>query len=301
MHSWQAYVLMFIFRMKRLLFDRSGKLNIEKDRRELDVLAKWFKPLSPIDCSPVIANNVPAEWISPQGISTDRVILYIHGGSFNSGSINSHRPLAANIALACKARAFIIDYRLAPEFPYPSPLEDSLAAYEWLLASGIPADEIAVMGDSAGGTLTLTLLLQLRDKGKPLPAMAACLSPATDFTMSGESWKSNARKDFMLNLQNIRTSGKLYLRDADLRSPLVSPLYADLHGLPPILIQVGSDEVLLSDCTRFTEKAKAAGVPITLEVWDGMQHVWQYTASFLPEARRAVLNIGEFAKGIWGE
>ena len=301
MHSWQGYVLLFIFRMKRRLIDRSGELNVEKDRRELEAMAKWFKPLTPVECTPIVANNVPAEWITPQGISTERVILYIHGGSFNSGSINSHRPLAANIALACKARALIIDYRLAPEHPFPSPLEDSLAVYEWLLAAGIPAEHIAVMGDSAGGTLTLTLLIQLRDQGKSLPALAVCLSPATDFSMWGESWTLNKGKDFMLNQRNIRNSMKIFLRNADRRSPLVSPLYADMLGLPPLLIQVGSAEVLLSDATRITEKAKEAGVSVTLEVWNGMQHVWQYTASFLPEARQAIRNMGVFAKSIWGE
>jgi acetyl esterase/lipase len=180
-------------------------------------------------------------------------------------------------------------------------MQDTLAAYEWLLSNGIPAEQIAIAGDSAGGTLTLTLLIQLRDQGKPLPALAVCLSPATDFTLSGESWSRNQKKDVMLNLKNIRTAIEIYLCGADLYSPLVSPLYADLHGLPPILIQVGSDEVLLSDATRFTEKAKEVGVSVTLEVWDGMQHVWQYTANFLPEARQAIRNIGEFAERIWGE
>ncbi len=155
MHSWQAYTLVFFFRMKRLLLDKPGELDVKKDRRELDLLAKYFKPLKPITSTPVMANGVPAEWIIPQGLSTERVILYIHGGSFNSGSIISHRPLAANIAIACQARALIIDYRLAPEFPYPAALQDSLSAYEWLLANGIPPNQIAVMGDSAGGTLTL--------------------------------------------------------------------------------------------------------------------------------------------------
>ena len=300
MHSWQAYVLLLIFRVKQFLFDRSGALNVDKDRQELETLAKTFKPLAPIQTTSVVANNVSAEWITPQGISTERVILYIHGGSFNSGSVVSHRALAANIAMACKARALIIDYRLAPEHPFPSALQDALAAYDWLLSNGIPAGQVAIAGDSAGGTLSLTLLIQLRDQGKPLPAMAVCLSPATDFTLSGESWTRNRTKDVMLNLRNIRTAGEIYLRGADLRSPLVSPLYADLHGLPPILIQVGSVEVLLSDATRFAEKAKEVGVSVTLEVWDGMQHVWQYTASFLPEARQAIRNIGEFAERIWG-
>jgi monoterpene epsilon-lactone hydrolase len=299
MLSWQAYTLLFIFRVKRNLFDRSGELNVEKDRRELDGMAKIFKPLSPVQCTPVNVNNVPAEWITPVNISTDRVILYIHGGSFNSGSVVSHRPLAANIAIACKARALIIDYRLAPEHPFPCALQDSLAAYEWLLASGIPPERIVLAGDSAGGTLTLALLIQLRDQGEPLPAMAVCISPATDLTMSGESWTRNRTKDVMLDLRNIRISGEIYMGGMDVLSPLVSPLYADLRGLPPLLIQVGSNEVLLSDATRFAEKAKDSGVSVTLEVWNRMQHVWQYTASFLPEARQAIIHIGEFVEKVF--
>jgi acetyl esterase/lipase len=269
MLSWQGYILILYMRINRFFYNRSGELNVEKDRQDLESMTKMFKPLVPIQCTPVVADNVPAEWITPQGISTERVILYIHGGSFNAGSIATHRPLAANLASACKARALLIDYRLAPEHPYPSAVQDSLAAYEWLLANGILAEHIAVMGDSAGGTLTLALLIQLRDLGKPLPAMAVCLSPATD------------------------------LRGADPRSPLASPLYADLQGLPPILIQVGSDEVLLSDATRFAEKAKAAGVPVTLEIWDRMQHVWQLAASLLPEGKKAIQKIAEFVEAVF--
>ena len=145
----------------------------------------------------------------------------------------------------------------------------------------------------------MALLIRLREQGKPLPALAVCLSPGTDFSMWGESWTFNKGKDFMLDQRNIQKSIDIYLRDVDRRSPLVSPVYGDLQGLPPILVQVGSDEVLLTDATRFVEKAKAAGVPATLEVWEGMQHVWQYTASFLPEARSAIHNIGEFAEKFW--
>jgi monoterpene epsilon-lactone hydrolase len=298
MQSWQGYVLLLYFRLNRFLFNRSGELNVEKDRRELDALARLFKPLAPIDFSPVVVNNLPAEWITPRGISTKRVILYLHGGSFNSGSLVSHRALVANIASACKARALLVDYHLAPEHPFPSAVQDSLSAYEWLLASGISSEQIIVAGDSAGGTLTLTLLVQLRDQGKPLPGFAVCLSPATDLTMSGESWTSNRTKDIILDPRNIRTSIEIYLRDADPHSPLASPLYADMRGFPPLLIQVGSDEALLSDCTRFAKQAKEAGVSVTLEVWDGMQHVWQFAASFLPEGRQAINHIGQFVDKI---
>jgi monoterpene epsilon-lactone hydrolase len=298
MQSWQGYILRFYMRLNRFLTNRSGTLDVEKDRHNLEEMAKLFKPLAPVECRPVIVNNIPAEWIAPPGLSTQRVILYLHGGSFNAGSVASHRSLAANLATACKARVLIIDYRLAPEHPFPCAQEDALEAYEWLLSSGIPAEKIIVAGDSAGGTLTLTLLVQLRDQSKPLPALAVCLSPATDLTMAGESWTSNRSKDVMLDPRNIRTSIEVYLRDADPLSPLASPLYAELHGLPPLLIQVGSDECLLSDCTRFAEQAKQAGVPVTLEVWDGMQHVWQFAASLLPEGRQAIDHIAKYIDSI---
>jgi acetyl esterase/lipase len=173
-------------------------------------------------------------------------------------------------------------------------VEDALAAYRWLLKGSVQTKQIVVAGDSAGGGLTLSLLLSLREKGLPLPAAAVCLSPWTDLTSSGESWETNARIDFMLEKTSTVKAAKLYLGDANPRSPLASPLYADPTGLPSLLIQVGSEEVLLSDSTLFAEKARAAGVDVTLENWKGMQHVWQYTASMLPEARQAVARIGEF-------
>lgn len=299
MQSWQGYILILYMRLNRFLFNRSGELNVEKDRRNLESLARLFKPLAPVQFTPLVVKDMPAEWITPPGVSTERVILYIHGGSFNAGSVASHRSLAANLALACKARALLIDYRLAPEHPFPSAVQDTLEAYEWLLGNNIPAEHIAFMGDSAGGTLALALLVQLRDQGKPLPALAVCLSPATDLTMSGDSWTHKLKKDIMLDPRNIRTSIEIYLRGADPRSPLASLLYANLHGFPPLLIQVGSDEVLLSDCTRFANLAKEAGVPVTLEVWDGMQHVWQFAASFMPEGRRAITRIGDFVDAVF--
>jgi acetyl esterase/lipase len=171
---------------------------------------------------------------------------------------------------------------------------DALAAYRWLLKESVQASQIVVAGDSAGGGLTLSLLLSLRDKGLPLPAAAVCLSPWTDLTCTGESWTANAKVDFMLKKGSTFNAAKLYVKEADLRTPLASPLNADLVGLPPLLIQVGSEEVLLSDSTLLAEKARAAGVDVTLENWKGMQHVWQYTASMIPEARQAVARIGEF-------
>jgi acetyl esterase/lipase len=237
---------------------------------------------------------VPAEWILPAGITAGRVVLYLHGGSYIAGSINSHRALAANIAASAGARALVVDYRLAPEHPYPAALEDALAVYHWLLANDNPADKIYIAGDSAGGGLAAALLLALRDAGDPSPAAAVCISALTDMAFTGESIKTKADVDLILDLGKEIQFASMYLGDTDPRAPLVSPLYADLRGLPPLLIQVGSDEILQSDSTRLAEKARAAGVNVTLEVWEGMQHVWHFAASLIPEGRDAICRIGEF-------
>jgi monoterpene epsilon-lactone hydrolase len=296
MVSWQARALEAYLVIKRLLSDQSGNLDVAKERADVESMAKMFKPLSPIQCEPVVANGVPAEWICPRGATPARTVLFLHGGSFNSGSIVSHRTLAGNVALAAGARSLLIDYRLAPEHPFPAAIEDARAAYQWLLAQGITPRQLVVAGDSAGGTLVLALLVQLRDQRQPLPAAGVCLSPAPDLTFSSESWTFNARKDLMLDARKERKSVEIYLKGADPRGPLASPSFADLSGLPPLLIQIGSHELLLSDAERLGERARAAGVDVTLEVWPGMQHEWQFAADFLPEGRRAIARVGEFVK-----
>jgi len=294
MLSWQFRLLRLYFRAQRFFSPSGGAIDIRKERGELEELAKSFKSLGKIACTPVSAGGVPAEWILPAGITAGRVVLYLHGGSYIAGSINSHRALAANIAAAAGARALVLDYRLAPEHPFPAALEDALAAYRWLLAVGAPADKIYVAGDSAGGGLAAALLLALREAGDPLPSAAILLSPLTDMAFSGESLKTKAKVDLIVDFGKESQFAPLYLGDTDPRAPLVSPLYADLRGLPPLLLQVGSDEILLSDSTRLAEKAKATGVDVTLEVWEGMQHVWHFAASLIPEGRDAIRRIGEF-------
>lgn len=296
MVSWQARSLEAYLVIKRRLSDQSGELVVAKERADVESMAKMFKPLGAIRCEPVAANGVPAEWILPVGAQPARAVLFLHGGSFNSGSIVSHRTLAGNVALAADARSLLIDYRLAPEHPFPAAIEDALAAYQWLLSQGVAPRQLVVTGDSAGGTLALALLLQLRDHRQPMPAAVVCLSPAPDLTFSSESWTFNARKDLMLDARKERKSVEIYLKGADPRGPLASPSFADLSGLPPLLIQVGSHELLLSDAERLAERAKMAGVEVTLEVWPGMQHEWQFAATFLPEGRRAIARVGNFVK-----
>jgi epsilon-lactone hydrolase len=301
MVSWQFRGLELYLRINRLFSDRSGELDVARERADVESMARMFKPLCAIRCEPVVVGGVPAEWIVPQGqgVPSPRVVLYLHGGSFNSGSIISHRTLAGNVALACKARSLLVDYRLAPEHPFPAAVEDALAAYEWLLAQGCDPGQIVVAGDSAGGTLALALLIHLRDQNRPLVAAAVCLSPAPDLTFSGESWGFNARKDLMLDVRKERKSVEIYLGGTDPRAPLASPYFADLSGLPPLLIQVGSHELLLSDSMRLADKARAAGVDVTLEVWPGMQHEWQFAAKILPEGKQAIAHIATFVEAVF--
>jgi acetyl esterase/lipase len=205
------------------------------------------------------------------------------------------------ITLACGVRALLPDYQLAPEHPFPSGLNDCVTIYRWLISNGYAPERIAVAGDSAGGWLTISLLLALRKANQPLPCAAVCISPATDPTLSGRTMRTNALKDALLSPVFSRTMTKLYIQDHDLNDPLLSPLQADLSGLPPFLIQAGSDELLLDDAVRFSEHAKAAGTEVKLEVWPHMWHVWHTCVSVLPEARQAIDHIAKFVKSHIGE
>jgi monoterpene epsilon-lactone hydrolase len=298
MTSIQGNLVKLYFQIQRFISPPPKKLDLSKERTELDAMSKMFKPLSMMKNTPVDINGVPGEWLTPLEVIGGRTILYLHGGYYLSGSIKSHRNLAGNIAAAAQARALIIAYRLAPEHPFPAALDDALSAYSWLLAQGVRPKQIYLAGDSAGGGLVLAVLLALRERGIPMPAAAVCLSPATDLTKSGESWKFNAKKELVVNRYTAEQMLPLYLGSGNPRNPLASPLFADLHDLPPMLIQVGSDEALLSDSTSFADRARKAGVEVTLEVWPKMQHVWQFTASFMPEARQAIDKIGDFIKAI---
>jgi acetyl esterase/lipase len=301
MISWQARALEIYLRINKVISGNSGELDVPKERAEVESMAGMFKPIGEIKCEPVLANGIPAEWVIPKEERPGRAVLFVHGGSFNSGSISSHRTLAGNVALVSKARTLLIDYRLAPEHPFPAGIDDTVAAYEWLLTRGFAPGQIVVAGDSAGGTLVLNLLIHLRDKKQALPAAGVCLSPAPDLNFSGESWVFNAKKDLLLVESKERKSIEIYLGEVDPHSPLASPSFAELHGLPPLLIQIGSYELLLSDVERFAEKAKSAGVDVTLDVWPGMQHEWQFAAKVLPEGRRAISRIGEFVEKIFSQ
>jgi monoterpene epsilon-lactone hydrolase len=247
-----------------------------------------------VRCEPVSAGGIEAEWISAPGAVLDRVILYLHGGGYTAGSIQTHRAMIARIARASNARALAINYRLAPEHPFPAAVDDAVAAYRWLLAQKYSPRKIVIAGDSAGGGLTLATVAALRDAHEPMPAAAVPISPWTDLEGTGDSIRTRAAKDPMVQQDNLSGSAKAYAGSADIRNPLVSPLYADYHGFPPLLIQVGDAEILLDDATRVASRAKAAGVAVELEVWDEMPHVWHVFAKLLPEGQQAIDKIGRF-------
>lgn len=222
-------------------------------------------------------------------------MLYFHGGGYVAGSINSHRELCVRIARASNTRVLLIDYRRAPEHPFPAALEDAIKVYHWLISSEeINPKKIIIAGESAGGGLTIATLIKLRNDKVNLPKASICLSPFLDLAVTGDSVKTKAEIDPIVTRENLEFCAKLYLGDEDSKNPLASPLYADLQGLPPLLIQVGTSELLLDDSVRFADRAKAAGVEVTLDIWDDMIHMFQLFASFAPEGQEAINKIGAF-------
>ncbi len=244
----------------------------------------------------VDANGVPAEWLEPEGVVKERTILFIHGGGWVLGYYNPHRLMFGRIAQTARARALALDYRLAPEHSYPAAVDDCLSGYRYLLEQGVDPHSLVLAGNSAGGNLVLAALLALRDAGDPLPAAAVLMSPATDLTGRGPSYQTNINHEALLPLNFVDSCVEMYLQGANPNNPFISPLLGDLRDLPPLLIQAGGGELLLSDATRFAEKARQAGLNVTLEVYPGMWHVWQSFAPYLPEARQALESIAKFVQ-----
>ena len=264
-------------------------------RRPLERITLITQPTSAVR-QPVTTACFGGEWVTTAASAHERVILYLHGGGYVSGSPTTHAPITGRLAKEAQARIFALDYRLAPEHPFPAQIEDAWAAYWWLITEqGVKPAQITVAGDSAGGGLTIALLLALRDAGVPLPSGAICLSPWFDLTLSSATLATNAPTDY-LNFDVLHASAQMYAHGCDLRHPLISPLYADLAGLPPLLIQAGSAEMLLDDSRRFALRAREAGVNVQLEVWDHMVHVWHFTWLLEPKARQAVTQIGDFVR-----
>jgi len=261
----------------------------------IDWDAAFEADIAPVSHRRVSAGGVDGEWIAGSNAPRDKAILYFHGGGFRLGSVASHRELIARISEASGCRVLAINYRLAPEYRFPAPLEDAFLAYAWMFDQGLKPENIVFAGDSAGGNLVLTTMLGLRERGLPLPAAGALMSPWTDLAATGESYVSRAGIDPIHQRSMILALAKNYLGEGgDPRDPQVSPLYADLAGLPPLLIQVGDRETVLADSTVFAAKARAAGLDVELQVWEGMIHVFQMFGAELPEARRAIASIAGF-------
>ncbi|MHA2009004.1 MAG: alpha/beta hydrolase [Promethearchaeota archaeon] len=246
-----------------------------------------------VKLEPIDANGVPGEWQTVPDANKERVLLYIHGGGHIMSSINTHREFTVMLGRKTNMRVLSLDYRLAPENPHPAALEDCVNAYKWLLSNGIKPKNIIICGDSAGGYYTLLTLLKLRDSGEKLPAGGICFSPSTDMAQTGESVINNSSTDVILGNLGYIWWVHSHLVDIDPFNPAVSPLYADLKGLPPLLIQVSTSEMLYDDSKRFFEKAKQASVDITMQTWENTLHVFQRYPQ-LPETKEALEKVADF-------
>lgn len=264
-------------------------------RAAYDALGQMF-PVVPDTCfSEVDAGGVRAEWVVAPTADVGRTVVYLHGGGYCIGSLTSHRAMLSHLSAAAAARVLAVDYRLAPEHPHPAALDDAVTAYRWALTDGGALAARSVLGgDSAGGGLTVATLVALRDAGEPLPAAAVCLSPWTDLTASGTSITTKAAEDPMVRVEDLERWAAAYRGRTPASASSVSPLFADLAGLPPMLLDVGTSEVLLDDARRLAERARAAGIDVTLTVADDMLHVWHFFAGTVPEADEAVARVGEF-------
>jgi epsilon-lactone hydrolase len=272
---------------------RNAPGDLAQARREFEALAANLPPATGVSRTDAAAGAIRTAWLSGPEAS-NRSILYLHGGAYVLGSIETHAALAGRLALAAKARCLVPDYRLAPEHPHPAAVNDAADTYRWLLDQGADPAKTAIAGDSAGGGLTLATLVKLRDEGVPLPAAAVCISPWVDLEATGDSIETKAAEDPMVQRDGILAFSRLFIGGGDPRDPLAAPLYADLHGLPPVLIQVGSAEILLDDAARISRRLEDSGVPVDLQVWDDMIHVWHFFAGVLDEGQAAIDQIGRF-------
>jgi len=241
-------------------------------------------------------DGMRAEWICPVDARREQVILHLHGGGYVSGSIEAYRGMGGLLAGCAGVRVLLPAYRLAPEYPYPAALDDALKAYHWLLAQGYKPANIILCGDSAGGGLSLATVLAIRDQHAQLPAGVVCLSPWADLTLKSGTHTSKAKTEAVLNTEVLREWALSYTGAENLSNPLVSPVFADFHGFPPLFIQVGSEEILLDDALQLAEKARAAGVQVEIKVWDGLWHVWLILGKRLPENRQTFVEIGQFVQ-----
>ena len=269
----------------------------EEQRVGIEALGAMLPPVEGFEGVPATVGGIKGEWVRGKMVRrNDAAVLYLHGGGYAIGSPKSHRHLVGQLSIDSGLPVFSADYRLAPEHPFPAAVEDGVAAYKGLIDSGIAPSRLAIAGDSAGGGLTMATLLMARDKGLPMPACAVPISPWVDLSQGGESFRARAARDPIVTRDGIDVMAAAYLGGADAKNPLASPVFADLKGLPPLLIQVGSEEALHSDAVTLAQKAEAAGVEVSFESWGGMIHVWHAFHPILSEGRDAIARIGAYLK-----
>lgn len=274
---------------------RSTLLPLSQQRKAIDALVRPTDHVRETTFEHVDANGVPAEWFRRDDTDTSRAIYYLHGGGYSIGSIHSHRDFLARLCRASGVSVFAIDYRLAPEHPFPAQLDDSLAAYRWLCEHGVAPEHVVIGGESAGGGLTLSTLVSLKDAGEPLPAAAFCISPWVDLEASSPSIESNAVYDYVQKRELI-TYARRFVQPRDMRNPLAAPLYAELAGLPPLLLLAGGAETLLDDSVRLARRAREQGVEVQLDIWPDHIHAWPLFAGAFADSRKAIEEIGAWAK-----
>ena len=285
-----------IAKLRAVIAARPRAPDIAQMRLDSDARGKAFGLATDVTVEPVSANGVKAEWTSTPQADPANAILYLHGGGYVICSLDSHRHLAAEVGRASGARTLAIDYRLAPENLFPAPIEDTVAAYRYLLDSGIKPSRIALAGDSAGGGLVVGALLAIREAGLPLPACGWCISPWVDMEALGQSFTDRAEADPTVQKATILMMAEWYMGGADPRHPHAAPIHGDLRGLPPLLIQVGASETLLDDSVALARKAGAADVPVDLQIWPEMIHIWHIYFPLLSAARRAIQSGGHFVR-----
>jgi acetyl esterase/lipase len=271
-------------------------IDIAGRRARMDALADYFPVPDGTEVEPGKLGGIGGEWVRARRARRDAVLLYLHGGGYVLGSPKSHRHIVAAISEAGGLSVFAADYRLAPEHPFPAAVDDGVAAYKGLLDSGIAADKLAIAGDSAGGGLTLATLLALRDKKLPMPACAIAISPWADLSQGGEAYRTRIKRDPMITKNGLDEMAAAYLGGADAKTPLASPAFAEFTGLPPLLIQVGTEEALHSDAEAVKARAEEANVEVSFESWAGMIHVWHAFHPILSEGRDAIARIGAYLK-----
>lgn len=278
----------------------SADVPVEKRREQFETVVARMPLAEGVSCSMVDAGGVRAEWVDPPTVASPApTLLYFHGGGYGMGSINTIRPLVSQLAVATSARVLSVDYRLAPEHPCPAAVDDAVAAYRWLLDQGTDPATVAFGGDSAGGGLTVAALVAAKAQGLPMPAAGVCISPWVDMTLTSPSLERNVPTDPEVDLAMLGQWAEMYLAGADPRDPLASPVFADLRGLPPLLIQAGAAEALEDDAVSLAVAAQGAGVAVTLELYEDMIHVWHAFAPRLPEATATIERLAAWLQVRW--